>query len=285
MNSSRSPITMEPMWNPIQLALLREAGIAGSSLSAGLAGLRRANYAEPGTYSHAFFSFSIGLERMLKLIYILDHLIEHQDFPSDSDLRTIGHDVARLFEHSDEVKTRRGLSSGPTPIGPDSIEIQIVRFMSRFAKGTRYYNLDFLTRGKASKNAVDPIKDWIETVGEMVLEKHFTKRREAQVRHNAQTIDIVAGKFMYVAHTAEDGTPLNDAFSASYHTGKTEVIRKYATLYAARLCRYLYYILWELRHKCHDRGIEIPFLDELFFPFMNDDAYLLSRKTFPPRGQ
>jgi hypothetical protein len=74
------------MWNPTQLALLREAGIAGNSLSAGLAALRKANYAQVGIYSQAFFNLSTGFERFFKLLYILDRLIESRSFPTDKDL-------------------------------------------------------------------------------------------------------------------------------------------------------------------------------------------------------
>lgn len=273
------------MWNPIQLALLREAAIAGNSLSAGLTALRKANYAHPGVYSHAFFSLSIGLERMLKILYIMDYLIEHGIFPSDKNLRAIGHDIEKLFAQAKQIKTKYGLSSGPSDITVNCIEMRIVQFMSRFAKSARYYNLNLVTGSISANNVADPITDWFENVGQPVLERHFTVRREARVRRNAQVIETLVGDIMSVAHTAEDGTPLRDTFSASYQAGMTEIIRKYGTLYAARLCRYLYYLLWEMRHKCHENKVEVPYLEELFFPFMNDDAYLLSRKTFPPRGQ
>jgi hypothetical protein len=54
-----------PQWR----AFTREAAIAGQSIGAGLAALRKANYAATGLYSHAFFSLTIGLERMLKIIF------------------------------------------------------------------------------------------------------------------------------------------------------------------------------------------------------------------------
>lgn len=273
------------MWSPTQLALVREAGIAGNSLSAGLTALRKANYATPGMYSHAFFSLSIGLERTLKLIYILDHLLSNDSFPSNMDLKDVGHNIEKLVGRALSIKDKHQFITGETGLLADSIEMDIVRFMSRFAKTSRYYNLNYVT-GAASKEAQsDPIADWYSTVGKRVLKKHFTKRVETRVRRNAEIISDRTGHMTSVQFTAEDGTPLTDVFTASYHTGKTDVLRKYGTLYAARLCRVIYYLLWGVERKCQGEDIAAPYLTELFFPFMNEDSYLLGIKTFPPRGQ
>ncbi len=96
------------MWNADQLALLREAGIAGNSISAGLAAIRKANYATPGLYGHAFFSFSVGLERMLKLIYIMSYLIENNQYPTDKHLRDLGHNIKVLFDKSKNIQIKYG---------------------------------------------------------------------------------------------------------------------------------------------------------------------------------
>jgi hypothetical protein len=64
-------------FSPRWIAFCREAAIAGQSISAGLAALRKANYVATGLYSHSFFSLSVGLERLLKLIYLIDHAIKN----------------------------------------------------------------------------------------------------------------------------------------------------------------------------------------------------------------
>ncbi|MGU3420759.1 hypothetical protein [Methylobacterium sp. D54C] len=273
------------MWNPDQLALLREAGIAGNSISAGLAAIRKANYATPGLYGHAFFSFSVGLERMLKLIYIMAYLIENKQFPTDNHLRDLRHNIKTLFEHAQQIQIKYEAPAGESDVVAGSVEMLIVEFMSRFAQGTRYYNLDLLVKSKKAAASIDPIKDWFNTVGVPILDLHPTPKREQKIRFNAEIVHRATSEFRIVRHTAEDGTPLNDVFSASYHTGITEITRKYGNLYGARLCRYLYYTLWHMRHECHNHDQDVPYLDELFFPFMNDDAYLLSRRTFPPLSQ
>ena len=273
------------MWDANQLALLREAGIAGNSISAGLAAIRKANYATPGLYGHAFFSFSVGLERTLKLIYIMNYLIENNKYPTDIHLRDLGHNIKILFDFAQQVQIKYSISTGESMVTSQSFEMLIVEFMSRFAQGSRYYNLDLLVGSRKAVSSIDPIRDWFETVGRPILAMHLTDKKVKKIRSNAILLHQKTAHYTYVSHTAEDGTPLADVFSASYQTGITEVIRKYATLYSARLCRYLYYILWSIRHECHNNGQVVPCLEELFFPFMNDDAYLLSRRTFPPRSQ
>ena len=271
------------MWSPVQLALLREAGIAGNSLSAGLAALRKANYAHVGLYSHAFFSLSIGFERFLKLLYVMELLIETGQFPTNDELRTVGHDIEKLFERAQAIKAKYNIDTDPVAIDGESVETQIILFLSRFAKSTRYYNLNLVT-GNA-RNSVDPIADWFANIGKPVLRKHFSPGKQAKVKRSAEEIERIIGQFALVDHTAEDGVSLDNVYTASYQTGMTEIVRKYGTLYSARLCKFLYYILLDLRHRCHSKQIQVPYLDELFFPFMNSDAYLLSLRTFPPRGQ
>jgi hypothetical protein len=113
----------------------------------------------------------------------------------------------------------------------------------------------------------------------------FTESQKERDRRSAVIIEAMLGDHMHVLHTAEDGSPLTDIRSASLQTGKNKVIQKYSTFYCARIVRFFYMILYDLQHVAHSMRLSVPYLDELFFPFMNDDAYLLSRKTFPPRGQ
>ncbi|TFZ56422.1 hypothetical protein E4V01_19040 [Methylorubrum sp. Q1] len=273
------------MWSPTQLALVREAGIAGNSISAGLTALRKANYAAHGIYSNAFFCLSIGMERTFKLLYILDYLLDHNKYPTDADLKTMGHDIEKLFLYSRTIQTRHKINRGPKAIDDNSLEYLIIKFMSRFAKSTRYYNLDLIAGSIKSGKSVDPIADWYINIGKKILEKHMTEQQERKIKENAQSIDTAFGHLMSVSFTAEDGTPLSDAYSASYQTGTTEIVRKYGTFYSASICRYLYYMLRGMCRNCQANGHDVPYLEELFFPFMNSDKYLLSIKTFPPQSQ
>jgi hypothetical protein len=63
-------------------------------------------------------------------------------------------------------------------------------------------------------------------------------------------------------------------------------MQKYGTFYCAKIVRFGFAIMYDLEHEAQKAGLDdVPALHEFFFPFFNDDAYLLSRKTFPVRGR
>ena len=52
--------------------LSKEASIASINLCSGLTGLRSATLTQKPSYYQAFFGLSIGLERLLKLLFMLN---------------------------------------------------------------------------------------------------------------------------------------------------------------------------------------------------------------------
>lgn len=270
-------------WN----AFIREAAIASQSISAGLNALRKANYAATGLYSHAFFSLSIGLERLLKLIFILDYIVEnHGKFPDESVLkRKFRHNIALLFSYAQSVDLKMQSRNDRYPLPENGIESDIVDFITKFSEGTRYYNLNYLAGAPIKGSTKDPIAEWYEKVGLRILEKHYSKAKKAKDEAVAELNELVLGPYSRVLHTAEDGSPLESMQTAVLQTGKNKVMQKYGTFYCVRIVRFLYMLLYDLEGPAQATGVDVPYLHELFFPFLNDDKYLLSLRTFPPRGQ
>ena len=64
-------MTLGTQWRAVQ----REAQLAAEQAAHGVTVLGRANHAQTGLYTQAFFGLSIGLERMGKLIFLADHAI------------------------------------------------------------------------------------------------------------------------------------------------------------------------------------------------------------------
>jgi hypothetical protein len=131
---------------------MREAELTRQLLAAGLGALVKANHMDKGRFSQAFFDLSIGLERLLKLIYLIDHALQSGgSFPSNGDLRKrFGHDLTAL--HAEALKIRRRLEDEGEQFVfavPDpTLSARIVGVLAEFAKGTRYYNLDYLLGSK-----------------------------------------------------------------------------------------------------------------------------------------
>lgn len=81
--------------------LLEQEGLlAQACLCNGLTALRRANLGDKkGLFYSAFFELSIGFERTLKLVLILDHMARNQLVPPDSKtVEDYGHKLRALFD-------------------------------------------------------------------------------------------------------------------------------------------------------------------------------------------
>ena len=66
-------MSFPPEWH----ALGREAELSAEQIAQGVTALGKANHAQKGIYTQAFFGLSIGLERLAKLILLADHAISN----------------------------------------------------------------------------------------------------------------------------------------------------------------------------------------------------------------
>lgn len=141
--------------DPRFIAFNREAELAKHLTCSGLTALRKATPGGPGIYYDAFFGLSVGLERLAKLAWLIDDCIRRNGtFPTEKDLKTVGHDIRKLIK---EAQLIRRIQSAYSTFPKDSITDHIIECLSEFAEGTRYYNIDFFVGGK-SKGMGDPIK-------------------------------------------------------------------------------------------------------------------------------
>ena len=127
-----------------------------------LRGLRQASNAEPGQFYSAFFNYAIGLERLLKVLLMLDQWHNERKFPDNDQLKKFGgksghnlqilhQSVCLLFpQYKIEEKADWKL---------DAINQDFLIFLADFANGSRYFNLDQLA-GFTNKHGVNPIYRW-----------------------------------------------------------------------------------------------------------------------------
>jgi hypothetical protein len=275
-----------PLYSPRWNAFAREAGIAGHSLSAGLTALRKANYVDKGQYNQSFFGLSIGFERLFKLILLLDFAVCNGGvYPNDAYFRDLGHDLTRLYAEVRKVHARLPDPDGRYEIPAIGVENDIIAFLSRFAKSTRYYNLDFLAGRSQPQSSMDPIVEWYADIGRQILATNYSKRARERDKHDAGVIEALMGPISMVRFSTEDGQELNTLEAASLKTGENKILQKFGTFYCTKIARFAFMILYDLEREAHGAGLDdVPALNEFFFSFMNDDRYLKSRKTFPVRG-
>lgn len=270
------------MHSPIFQALAREMALADRTICTGLTSIREADLSKNGTYSEAFFNLSIGLERIGKLIFILDHCYSNNGaLPTDKDLRNFGHRLGDIIAHAKAVRAKYPIKDELGTWIENDIQNAIISCLSEFADGTRYYNLDYITGGK-TKQATDPVKLWYESVIEPALLKHYSQRArdkdEAKVKElrNFGWDSVVMVRF-----TAEDGRPIDKFDDLTLHAHTAKIGNKWAQLYVLRIVRFLAILLMDLGWKAYELQYDfIPDTGDFFGKFRNEDKYFKTRKTW-----
>ena len=267
--------------DPRFIVFNREAELAKRVTCSGLTALRKATPSAPGIYYDAFFAISIGLERLAKLAWLIDECIRRNGaFPTDQDLKSVGHDIRKLIKKAQLIQR---IQSAYSTFPNDSITDHIIEFLSEFAEGTRYYNIDFLVSGK-SKAMGDPIKNWHAKVGAPILE--LPEVRPKRQLWQAQAHDV--GRLIspaVVFRTAADGTPLSTVSEVVISDNEAREINKVAQWKTLAIVRYVSLLIIDLSESAHTAGTDfIPYMREHFGFFCGDDAILRRYKTWPPRS-
>lgn len=164
--------------------LLEQEGLlARACLCNGLTALRRANLGDKkGLFYPAFFELSIGFERTLKLVLILDHMARNNMVPPDSkSVENYGHKLLSLFNAAKTICATHDLIALDT-FRADSLQVVILGFLDDFAHpGGRYSNINKLT-GHRHQAMADPIAQWGK-IANRIFHEHATpgERKRAQL--------------------------------------------------------------------------------------------------------
>jgi hypothetical protein len=140
--------------------LLQEGHLARASLLLGIDLLLKANLDERrvGNFYSAFFQLTIGIERILKLVVITNHMLENNyKPPTDEDLRKkYGHNIKATYLYALSVGNKWRHERVVAPVS-GSIEDKVFEFLEKFANKARYYNLRELNNATAD---CGPLGDW-----------------------------------------------------------------------------------------------------------------------------
>lgn len=174
--------------------LLEQEGLlAQACLCNGLTALRRANLGDKkGLFYSAFFELSIGFERVLKLVLILDHMALNQLVPPDSKtVEDYGHKHRALFDAAKAVCAARSMTA-LDGFQADSLPILILGFLDDFAHpGGRYSNINKLT-GHRHQAMADPIARWGE-IASQIIQTQATPRERERAQMNGRMAGIAFG--------------------------------------------------------------------------------------------
>ncbi|WP_371787426.1 hypothetical protein [Streptomyces albidoflavus] len=253
--------------------LADEAGLASYCLGSGLASMRKANIVEPKHYYGAFFEYTIGLERVLKLALIVDYCVEQGRFPSDQKYaKKFGHELSSLIVNLSEVRGRLNPAARVWEIPDGPIFDAAVTILSDFARVTRYYNIDVLT-GK--EPTADPVARWFLGVGIPLMR---TRKKNPDVQW-ARLVDDAAGDAVSIRFTDLGGNPVSSFEDMARITKDSEFIARESTFLCAKLARYAISV-FVARAEQASQSMGLPYFEEFFYPLLLEDSALKKRKTF-----
>lgn len=270
-----------PQWH----ALGREASLVRHLIGSGATAIGRANYADKmGEYYTAFFGLSVGLERLSKLILVADYAIENKGkMPDEQVLKKFGHKLIDLSNQVHSISEKMQLSlkySRPT----QEIPQKILECLDSFADARRGRYANFASLDNPNLTANEPINKWWGEVAECILKKHYYgKNAQRRVEGRAKVIDAMISPFTMVIQTNESGQTMQDVESASIRTGQNTIVQKWGRYHSLAIARWLSTVLSELSHiACYKHGIDGFFgLNEYFYSYTVDDAFLKTRKIWP----
>lgn len=173
---------IDAYFSPKGILLQQEGELIHSSLKNGLLVIQGTNIDSKGDYYLAFLMLSTGLERLMKVTIIVDHMASNElNAPNSSLIRNYGHDLNDLFKKCSLLATQYQVSEF-TDLSSCEIDRDIVGFLSDFARRTRYHNLDSIAGGKVLN---DPLSEWyriIERIAESDIPKGERLRAELKGR-------------------------------------------------------------------------------------------------------
>lgn len=279
-DASWDPFASRPTWRP----LLRESSLARNCLTSGLASLGKAHHMDKGLYSQAFFNISIGLERLMKLIYLVDHALRNGgSYPTQDEMRTrFRHDLVKLRMECAAIRERLGDEGERLRWELPDAEVsrRMVSVLAEFATQTRYYNLDYLVGAKSVGR--DPLEAWATEVGAYFLSDYPDRLRRRDEQW-AEDVECILGDSSAVLQEGMDGSTIRTLTDAVLTGRSGEWVQRRSTFHLATLVRELLDTLKVLNWRCGPGAVvELPDLCDGFQIFFNSDKYLKGRRTFAP---
>lgn len=227
--------------------LSREAAMSSQLLGSGLTSIRKYDFTSKGVFYRGMFSVSIGIERILKLILLLDYKITNDRYPDNDFLKKKGHKIKRLIsdcrEINDKLNTNSSLVESEVVFN-DELIIKIVDYLTEFSISSRYYNLDVISGNE--KNTNEPLAKWTNDICKIIIERHppSTKKlkefREYADAYNDMSI---------VMHTHEDGSQIGDLHNFVKNSALIEEKQGFSAYYLFKIIDFLVSLLMELDFK------------------------------------
>lgn len=267
-----------PKFPPSFLLLQQEGYLISSSLTNGLTELRSAHVHNKGAFYTSLFNLSVGFERLLKAIVIIDHMLNHQlAVPTKKQLQARGHNIVDLYDECERIGLSR---KAPIPRRPqlDAIDNEFLQLLSDFARATRYHNLDALS---ASHTSPDPLVRLNQLIL-AILAQDVPKRQKDKILNQAGVIVNQIDDITFTLMNGLDQRPL-PTFDALSLPGLHEQSARFAVLRIIRLLAPIRDLLAEVSCGAYGLGpiLAFPPMQEFLEWLWIDRQYVLRKRRWP----
>ena len=270
-----------PEWHSIG----RETMLVRHLLGSGATSLGRASYGnQMGEYYTAFFGLTVGLERLAKLILVVDYAISNGGtMPEEKVIKRYGHKLVSLLDAVADIEVKHSLKleyNRPT----DPISAKIVDLLDAFADAARGRYANFAALGDPNLSREEPIARWWTDVATLILKSHYEgKPIQARVEAKAEAVHVFMSPTTMVLHDNESGETMQDMRTTSLHTGQTKIVQRSGQFYTLTIVRWISELLSELaRQACDTHQIDAFFgLWECLQTYTVPDKFLKKRKVWP----
>jgi len=236
------------------ISIIRELGVASHLIGTGLTNLRKADFVNHSNFGSSFFNLSIGIERLCKILLIRQYQRKNQgNFPDNAYVRTYSHSIIKLVT---EVSIGYNLDY----IDKDPLLKDILEFLSVFAKSTRYYNLDSLTKEMPIEE--DPYLNWYN-IQKKILSRHPNRDDS---KESIDSIIKSMNDIVLVQHRELNGESILNLSDFLVKCGYSEKIQSYSVYY-------FYQIIFDLVKIASAEEKEfysLPSIDEFFVLFKSE---------------
>jgi len=230
------------LFNRNELLLANEASLTSSLLGNGLNALRQATIYNKGLYYQAFFSLSIGIERLLKIIIICKYRCKHDgQFPENISLKDMGHDLIKLCQYNN-VDFKNNM-----------IHTKLIAFLNNFAKNARYYNVDSMI-GKTTKHD-DPLAEWAEIENDII----YTIGKRKNIQNKEILAQLMDGVMIIRQHDLH-GNAMTNSMDLLTEFEDRDTIKGYPVQYIFEIITKLVEIIRRLEREMY----LMPVLSEFF---------------------
>ena len=269
-------------FDPIFFLMQREGLITRPCICTAFNELLGAGVSQKGRYYIAFFQLAIGIERAEKLVIILDHMIKNELAPpGEKATRKHKHDLLLLHDNAKAVAGSRSITKSISfELKP--LHRRMLQFLTEFANGARYANLDALASGKSTK---EPLVEWNGIMDDIFKEDLSEAEKASIIQAAAAQTSLMTGRAVVLAHDLTNNSLSVESMIQQelFMKATAPYVLWNLVILVLPITELVSQLAVEARRISAKRGtvnMIIPHMDEFYDFLYLDQEYVISRESW-----